>query len=325
MNNFQKSDFLDTIQANDNFLIISHVNPDGDTIGSALAIAHFLKRLNKKFVIINEHVIANKYLFLPLADQFITPDKISNRFDSIIAVDCADIKRIGEQVSNKIADTIKVFVNIDHHPTNDFYGTLNIIDSNAASTTLVIYNLFEQCDFELDYQIAVNLYTGLMTDTGSFKYGNTTAESHLVAAKLIDYGINVYDIADRILETNSINQLITIRESLATLEVHKTGKIAWITVVLDSNNENDKSSVEADVEGLVNYPRSIEGVEVAISFKLTNDNKIKVGLRSKKYVDVSKIAAAFDGGGHKRAAGCTIAAPLNIVKEKIIDEITKHI
>jgi len=322
MNNCQQNEFLDNIRANDNFLIISHVNPDGDTIGSALAIAHFLKRLNKKFVIINEHVIANKYLFLPLADQFITPDKISERFDTVIAVDCADIKRIGEKVSTKLADTIKLFINIDHHPTNDFYGTLNIIDANAASTTLVIYNLLKQCDFELDYQIAVNLYTGLMTDTGSFKYGNTTSQSHLVAAKLIDYGINVYDIADRILETNSINQLKTIRDSLATLEVDETGKIAWITVVLDCNHE---SFVENDVEGLVNYPRSIEGVEVAISFKLTNDNKVKVGLRSKKYVDVSKIAAAFDGGGHKRAAGCTIAAPLNIVKEKIIDEITKHI
>ncbi len=304
------------------FLIVSHVNPDGDTIGSALAMAYIVQHFGGTFELVNEGVIPSKYHFLPMADQIKRPADITSKYDKVIAVDCADKKRMGSQVLACVEAEPIILINIDHHPTNDLFGTINLIEPKAASTTLVIYHLIKYLGIDLDQNLALNLYTGLMTDTGSFKYSNTTEEVHLVTAELIRYGIDVYDVVDRIYETMSFAKLTLIKDALSTLQVDQTGKIAWITVKVD---RVDHSALADDLDGLVNYPRSIEGVEVAISFKVIDEHKTKVSFRSKKYVDVSKIAAGFGGGGHERAAGCTIDGALDVIMETIISEITNFI
>ncbi|OEF98648.1 DHH family phosphoesterase [Desulfuribacillus alkaliarsenatis] len=309
------------IKDNNNYLIVTHVNPDGDTIGGALAMAHMLEGLHKKFQIVNEDRIPNKYLFLPMADEIRMPAELEETIDVVITVDCADYKRIGTSLISRLSQLSIPIINIDHHPTNDEYGSINIIDEDAASTTYVIYNMCKMTGIDITYNMAINLYTGLMTDTGSFKYSNTSADVHRVASELIDIGIDVYEVAEKVFETNTLDNLLVLKNSLATLTVDETGKIASIEIVTD---EISQSQV-LESEGLVNYPRSIEGVEVAVSFKKIEQDKVKVGLRSKKYVDVSVIAQIFNGGGHKRASGCTIMDSIENVKKTVFNEIKKYV
>ena len=316
-----ENSIMETIKSHDNFLIVSHINPDGDTIGAALAMALILDQYGKTYQIVNESEIPEKYKFLPLTEQIKMPDQLQEVFSHIITVDCADEQRIGTGVKEKIDCNYQTWINIDHHPTNTDFGTVNLVDPHAASTTVIIYELMKKLELSFDYNISICLYTGLMTDTGSFKYSNTTAKVHMIAADLISYGIDVNDIFDRIYETMSLGKLRFLQSALATINVDQTGKIAWI----DLDMQKSSNSIVDDVDGLVDYPRGIEGVEVAIAFKIIETKKIKVSLRSKKYVDVSRIACEFNGGGHRRASGCMLAESLEVARNKIIQSIKKYI
>ncbi|OEH85861.1 hypothetical protein BHU72_03525 [Desulfuribacillus stibiiarsenatis] len=311
--------FTDFIKGKDNFLIVSHFNPDGDTLGSALAIANILDGFSKQYTLVNRDVVQEKYLFLPKATEVLLPESLVDQtFQYVITVDCADYQRIGDEVTKLLTPDVEI-LNIDHHPTNTNFGSSNIVEADAASTTFIIYNLCKKLEIPLNLDIALCLYTGLMTDTGSFQYSNTNSEVHSVAAELISYGINVYEVVENIFETSSVERMVVLKKSLNTLEIDSSGKIAWLEIIQELSTKSE------DIDGLVNYPRSIKGVEVAISFKQVHDGKVRVGLRSKKYVDVSLIAMKFQGGGHKRAAGCTIDGTVGEVKEVIVQEIKKYI
>lgn len=311
--------FGEVISKYDNFTIVTHVNPDGDTVGSALALAQILKRYNKTFQIVNEGEIPTKLQFLPLADTIIKSEHLQGNIENVITVDCADKRRVGDVLLNRMGSSGSILMNIDHHPTNDDYAQINIINPEAASTTMILYHLCKAIEIPFDEDLALCIYTGLMTDTGCFRYSNTNSDVHKVASELISYGINVYDIVDKIYETVPLHSIRTLKNSLDTLDVDDTGKIAWLIINLNDDEQN------TDTEGFINYPRSIEGIEVALTFKVIDEQAIKIGLRSKSYADVSQIAATFGGGGHKRAAGCTLTGSLEQVKNQVIAEIKKYI
>lgn len=312
--------FFEALDNHDDFLVVTHINPDGDTVGSALAVANYLRQRAKKFTLINEKSLTANYFALPLAGEFKTADEVNRKFDTIITLDCADIYRIGDRVRALFVDQPAVFINVDHHRTNDGFAILNIIDDQAASTTLVLYNLFKDADIVLNHDIAMCLYTGLVTDTGSFRNSNTDSQTHLMAADLLSYGVKANEVIDKIVEANSYTQLKVISDSLSTLTIEADGRVATIDVVIAP----EFSTSEESHDSLVNYPKSVEGVEVAIAYKPIEDNKVKLSFRAKNYVDVSTIAASFGGGGHIRAAGCTFSLDdysLEEVKKMVLAKV----
>ncbi|WP_040393601.1 DHH family phosphoesterase [Effusibacillus pohliae] len=296
----------DFLRRHDDFLLLTHVQPDGDALGSTLGFAHLLHMLGKRFTVAVEEPVPDRFRFLPLADAVRLAAEIPRPFASVVALDCGDLKRLGSCAALVAEDAC--LLNIDHHKTNDQFGQINLVDADAAATSQIVYNLARFMNVAIDRKMATCLYTGLLTDTGGFRYSNTTVEVHHMAADLLAHGVAPYDVAERALETLTWSQVQLIREGLAGLKRDDSGQIAWIAV----NREQlaRAGATDQDTEGLVAYARNIQGVEVGILFREQADGTIKVSLRSKRRVDVGEIALLFGGGGHARAAGCILEGPI---------------
>lgn len=305
----------------DHFLLLVHEKPDGDALGSVLAGAHLLKKLGKTVTLVNDDPIPHRFEFLPMADQFLLPEDVQETFDRVISFDCGDRKRLGR--AGRLIRDDALILNIDHHITNDRFGTENLVDLEAAATCQIVYKIAQELGLELDLDTATCLYTGLVTDTGGFRYSNTTEEVMLIGASLLKIGVQPYNVIDRVMETMTWPQVLLIREGLSTLERDENGKLAWITITTDLLNR--VQGCEEDVEGLVNYPRNVQGVEVGISFRERGDGRIKVSMRSKYVIDVGALAVEFGGGGHARAAGCSIEGNMAAVQERVLARVREEL
>ncbi len=282
-------------------LIASHENPDADTLGSALALYLFLKKKGKRVMVGCKDKVPHFLDFLPGANEVVRLP-VAEVFSLAIVVDASGFYRVNADV--------KAFkrVRIDHHIGGDFYGEYDYIDPEAPSTTALIYRLLCQWDRSaIDKDIAENLYSGLATDTGFFKYSNTTAETFQLAKELVELGAQPNWTYVNFAERESINKMKLISKVLGTLSLYEDGLVAGITIL--DRFFKETGCEYPDSEGLVNYPRSLEGVEVAYAIIEKPDEGIwKVSLRSKGKVDVAKVAEALGGGGHKYASGCKIKA-----------------
>lgn len=316
---------IDYINRSNDFIVTSHISPDGDNIGSTLSMYNSLKKLKKNVYYVLDDTPPKNLEFL-LKDVNILK---SNEFNidkfNIISLDCGDRKRIC--LSDEIKDKAQKIICIDHHASNDKYGDLNYIDTNASSTCELVYNVLvaynKKYNIDLiDENIATFLYTGLVTDTGNFMYSNTHPTSFDMAKNLLLKGAKKESIIQNIFQSNSANYYKLLGEALNTLDIIDN-KVACISI----NKEMLKRNIISfnDVDGITSYTRDIEGVEVGILLKEKKDNEIKVSLRSKSYVDVSKIAQSFGGGGHIKAAGCTIYDTIENAKKKIIESVLKTI
>ncbi|NLO88888.1 MAG: bifunctional oligoribonuclease/PAP phosphatase NrnA [Clostridia bacterium] len=300
--------------------VVSHTNPDGDAIGSTLALGLALENMGYNVQLVNQDNIPRIYSFLPGSDLI----RSSFLFipDTIILLDCSDISRVGI-LGDTISSSGRYIINIDHHVSNTFFGNANYIDTRAAATGEIIYNLINLLDCPINEEIATCLYTAIVTDTGSFQFENTTERTHIIAADLISKGIDLAIIRSFLWENIPPKSVKLQRKLLDTLEMDETQKIAWAVMPYEIYKEYE-SSLE-HIEGFVNYPKSIEGVEIGLFFKEIEPNKVKVGFRSKSKVDVNKLAQKFGGGGHKRAAGCILEAPLKEVIEQVVKEAQKTV
>ena len=316
---------IDYINRSNDFIVTSHISPDGDNIGSTLSMYNSLKKLKKNVYYVLDDTPPKNLEFL-LKDVNILK---SNEFNidkfNIISLDCGDRKRIC--LSDEIKDKAQKIICIDHHASNDKYGDFNYIDTNASSTCELVYNVLvaynKKYNIDLiDENIATFLYTGLVTDTGNFMYSNTHPTSFDMAKNLLLKGAKKENIIQNIFQSNSANYYKLLGEALNTLDIINN-KVACISITKEMLKRNIISF--NDVDGITSYTRDIEGVEVGILLKEKKDNEIKVSLRSKSYVDVSKIAQSFSGGGHIKAAGCTIYDTIENTKKKIIDSVLKTI
>lgn len=309
------------IRTNDRFLVAAHVNPDGDATSSTLAVGHILNQLGKSFTMINEGAIPRKFGILEGYSDILDYSRLSQdqspQFDCVISVDCADYCRIGA-VRSLFGDHIDL-LNIDHHPTNDGFGTVPLIQPHAASTTEVLYDLVRSLGIAWTRPLAECIYTGLLTDTGGFRYSNTTPKVMAIASEMLEYGVSGNHLADRFLERLTFSQVIILQKALSTLSFSDDKRIGWLSITLDDIRESGAEN--EDMDGLVNYPRNIEGVEVGILFKQVDDRSVKVSLRSAGKVDVARIAQSFGGGGHIRAAGCKMEGTLNETVAKVVREV----
>lgn len=294
--------------------IFPHVSADGDAIGSSLALALALKNAGKKVIVYLEENIPTVYRFLPgieLACFYDTQDEV---MDINIALDTGDVGRLGTR--GDAFFEAPCTINIDHHVTNTKFALLNFVDDMSASTGEIVYTLLKKLKFGIDRDIAACLYTAVSTDTGGFKYSNTTSETHRIASELLATGIDIGELSQRIFDNTTYTKLKLTQKAIELLELHENAKLA--AVAISQADLQATGAKDEDCDGIVNIGRSIEGVEVSVLVKEKNAEEVRVNLRSKTHVDVSEVAAAFGGGGHKRAAGCTVKGSLQEVKEQMI-------
>ncbi|CAM4252248.1 DHH family phosphoesterase [Saccharibacillus endophyticus] len=311
------------IEQHDDFLVVAHVQPDGDAVSSTLAVGWLLSRLGKTFTMINEGPIPQRMTYMEGSDQILDMSltERTRTYGNVICVDCADFKRVG-LVSEWMEEGANM-LNIDHHPTNDEYGTQTLIKADAAATAEILYDLVKLFDLGWDRNVAEMLYTGILTDTGGFRYSSTSPKVMQIASHLLELGVNGPDLADSLLEQLTKPQFDVLTLSLATLQMSENGKVAWVHVTPEHMVQAGASN--EDLEGIVNYPRNIQGVEVGVLFKVINENAVKASMRSAGKVDVAAIAAEFGGGGHVRAAGCRLEGTLEQVTALVIERIKQSL
>ena len=319
MNNFNEINKL--LQKNNNFLITSHVNLDGDGIGSELALYSILKKLKKKPIILNQDRLPKIYNFLPGSSKihYLKDNCIDTKnIDVGIVLDCSNVKRIGK--TYEIFKDIKTIINIDHHKSNENFGDLNYVDSSISSVGEIIYELIKSINIDLlDEKISTCLFAAIITDTGSFRYSNVSSETFKVVSDLTSKGIKPYLIANNIYNRNTYSGLKLLGEALSTLETNESNYVSWLTIT--RKMLNDTKAKDEEIEGIIDIATTLNNVEVSILFRETKDNKIKISFRSKGNFDVNKFAGKFKGGGHQNAAGCLWPGKLNEIKEKILSEL----
>jgi len=303
-------------------LIASHINPDGDAIGSLLAIGLALDSLNKKTVLFNESPIPAVYRFLPFIERIEHEIKDSYTFDTAVILDCGNIQRLGKFAAT--VSRIPVIINIDHHITNTRFGTCRLIDSSACSTAEIAYGIIKKMGIRINDAIATSIYTGILTDTGSFRFSNTNKTAFTICEEMIGCGVNPYEVARHVYGTYSLGRIRLLNLALDSIEISENRKLSMMTVTQDMIEET--GTQPEDVDGLINYVRRIEDVKLAAliheekmnSHHSNGFKNFRVSLRSNGSVDVAAIATSFGGGGHASAAGFDIETTLDEIKARII-------
>lgn len=311
-----------TIASNKRFLISTHVNPDPDALCSEVAVALFLKSLGKEVFIVNEEKIPERFQFLPGIKQVkALGGKVSLNYDVAITVDCGDLKRIG-----KVARLLKEgtpLINIDHHITNDFFGTINLVDPKASSTAEVLYDVFKYFKFSLNKTVAVNLFAGIMTDTGSFRYENTTDKTHRIAGELKSFNFSAVDLYQRFYEAIPLKDLKYFSQVISRFDTLCKGRVIVVEL---TKSQVKKFSEQFDLrDAIFKFLRQIEGVEAIIILTEAGFKETRINFRSSGRVDVAKIAAYFNGGGHKLASGCAIAKNIPLSRKDVLKQVNKQL
>jgi phosphoesterase RecJ-like protein len=311
------------IQQHDDFLVVSHIQPDGDAASSTYVMGFMLEQLGKSFTLINEGPMPAKFDYLWGSDLVVdfSKQEPDRQYHTVISVDCADFSRMGK-ISTLFDDRVEL-LNIDHHPTNDRFGTCHIIKHDAAATVQILYDLAMELKIALTLEFAECIYTGLLTDTGGFRYSNTSPQVLQIGANLLALGVQGSVIAEQVLERLTYSQIVLLQKALSTLDFSHNRQVAWLSVTLSDLEQTGTSS--EDLDGLVNYPRNVEGVEVGMLFKEKESGVVKVSLRSAGKVDVARIAKALGGGGHVRAAGCTLNGTLEQSIMIMVQEVGKEL
>ena len=310
---------------NSNHIIIaSHTNPDGDAIGSLIAMGLALDVLNKNITLYNESPIPSAYRFLPSVERIVRQIKGTNIYDTAIILDCADFQRIGEVSS--VVSRIPVIINIDHHITNTGFGNLHLIDTSACATAEIIYNLLIEMAFSINNSaIATSIYTGILTDTGSFRFSNTNKSAFAICEKMVEAGVDPYNVARHVYGRYSLGRIKLLNMALESIEISDNGKMSMM--ILTKGMLDETGTQPEDINGLINYAKNIEDVKVAVLIhELSNGKRVAekpnnyhVSLRSDGTVDVAAIASSFGGGGHNMAAGFSIESTLSYIKTQMLN------
>ena len=315
---------IESVKTARRILVSSHLDPDGDSIGSQLALKGWLMDLAKEVRIINQGKIPSKYLFLDeekAIEDFDSAKAIDWSADLIFVLECPNLERIGE--AKKLLKEGAKVINLDHHPDNSFFGDISYVDTQACALGEIIYELLIYSGYRLNKLTATQLYAAILTDTGRFRFSNTTPEALRIGAELIALGANPKEINNQIYYNNSNAALKLLGFLLLNLETSADGKIS--SLVIDQQTLEELKVSKEDTEGFVDYTIFLKGAEVGVLFTQKNDSKTKVSLRSQNSFDVSALARTFGGGGHRNAAGCTVDRDLNSTKELILKKIEEEL
>jgi phosphoesterase RecJ-like protein len=303
----------ETIDKGRRFLVTTHIDPDGDAVGSAFAACFALTGLGKDAAVYLRDSVPHRYRFLPkpAAVQHVLPE---NGYDAVIVVDCGDLTRVGD--GHASLKQKGLLVNIDHHAAGQAFGQINIIDERASSTAEILYLILKSLQVRFTSDIAVNLYTAVVTDTGSFRYENTTERAFSICEEMIGFGVSPAHVAAKVYENHPKERFQLLCLVLATMETAREDRIALAHITGDMFSRTRTNPEHA--EGFVEYLKEIDSVEVACLLRELGSGRYKVSMRSKERVDVASVARTFGGGGHRKAAGCTLEGDLATVKKILI-------
>lgn len=310
-------------------LLASHTSPDGDAIGSLIAMGLCLKALGKDATLYNQSPIPTVYRYLPSVSGIQNRVDDPERFETAVILDCGDLDRVGDLAGaiGRIPDV----VNIDHHVTNTRFGRFRLIDPTACATAEIVYRLIRRMEIPMVRAIATAIYTGIFTDTGSFRFSNTNRAAFSICEEMVSAGVDPYEVARHVYGTYSLGRIKLLNRALDSLEISDNGKLSLMTLTREMFEETGTRSEDGD--GLINYARFIEDVRIAVLIReYTNGeaasvgavtgrgvNRFHVSLRSDGSVDVGAIAAMFGGGGHRNAAGFNIVTGIGELKSGIFN------
>lgn len=305
-------EIVDVFQSHNRFIISGHEKPDGDCLGSQIALAELLKRWDKKVYLVNSDAPDPLYDFLPHLDWF-TTEPPEEPVDVGIVTDSGDISRTGSVAG--YLSSLDFLINLDHHPQNDSLGDINLVDPNFSCVGEIVYELYRHVDEPFSPETALALYVSLLTDTGSFRHANTHANSHRMAADLIEAGdLETYEIYRKIYEQETFESTRLLGEILSRIQ--QEGSVVWAEVPRDLFEETE--TTERDLNDVINYLRRIDTCEVAVLFRERPEGQIKINFRSKGNFDLLDIVTEFGGGGHQQAAGAMIDGELFDVRDRVI-------
>jgi len=300
------------------FAILGHVRPDGDALGSQLALALSLQQLGKEVRVWNEDGMLEKYSFLPRAELLTKPPSTPEVVDVAVALDTAIQNRLGTALP--AVRSAKIWINIDHHLSNPCYGDVVYVDPAAPATAEIVFRLIKSQGLPFNRDIAENLYAAISSDTGSFQYPQTSARTFEIAAELIRTGLDVGRLSQQLYENYPRRRLELLRELLRTMRFERGGRVASFS--LSSKTAAELGVLPEDNEGSIDHLRAIHGVIVAVFFEELADGKVRISMRSKSdVVNVCAICQKFGGGGHTLAAGARVRGTLDEVEEKVLEEI----
>ncbi len=309
-------EIADLIRESDSFIITSHIDPDGDAIGSQLALCSILKRLGKSVKVVSEDPVPDTYRFLEGAGEVINEE--TGPADVAVVVDAAALHRIG-WVEGIVKECGKV-VNIDHHQSNHNFGDLNLVVTRAGAAAEVVYNLSQVMGVEIEPGEAEAIYVGILSDTGCFRFPNTTSDTLRVAAALVDAGASPYHAGSEVFWKRTDSGLKLLSSALASIEVTNDGSIATMEITQRMYEETGASPRES--EGFANYPRSIKDVKVGVLIRETEQGHFRVSFRSREDFPIAEVAKSFGGGGHPTAAGCRMDGDIESVKARLRERIS---
>jgi bifunctional oligoribonuclease and PAP phosphatase NrnA len=317
------AEIAEALRGRQRFTLMSHVRPDGDALGCIIALGLSLREMGKEVTLWNEDGVADKFHYLPGWELVSKPPMEPVDLEVAVALDTATQVRLGTAL--KAVKSAKLWINIDHHISNEGYGDLSYIDATAPATGQILYELIDLAGFPLTPLIADNLFTAISTDTGSFQYPNTTARTYEIGAALIRAGVKVGELSQKMYESYPMRRIFLLRALLNVLKISCDGRVA--SFVLTQKLVDELGVQPEDNEGLIDTIRAIDGIIVAAFIEeLAGEDKVRISLRSKDpRVDVCKIAQQFRGGGHTLAAGARIRGTVTEVETRVLDAICHEI
>ncbi|MFO7558708.1 MAG: bifunctional oligoribonuclease/PAP phosphatase NrnA [Desulfobacterales bacterium] len=305
-------------------LLTSHVRPDGDALGAMISMGLALTALGKHVTLYNEDEVPKTFRFLPSSDTVVQHIDRFAAFDTAVVLDCGSLERVGDKATD--IGRIPVVINIDHHITNTGFGKYKIVDPSACATSEIVYRVIKQAGITLNRAMAFSIYTGIMTDTGSFRYSNTNREAFAICEEMVGLGVDPNFVASHVSVAYSLSRIKLLNMVLESIEVSDNGKLSIMALTQEMLNKT--GSKPEDLGRLINYARQIEDVKVAaLIFESQNgctdlpesSHQFHISLRSDGSVDVAGIAAAYGGGGHKSAAGFNVVSSLSEIKAEILN------
>ncbi|MDP8299865.1 MAG: bifunctional oligoribonuclease/PAP phosphatase NrnA [Candidatus Tantalella remota] len=321
MNKEDLKKVIEAIKERDSFLITAHVNPEGDSIGSQLAMWGMLTKMGKKAVLVDQDDVPYNIKFL--SGSGLVGKSVPEGFnvETVLILDCPVRERIGSLGGDPGEKTFTI--NIDHHVSNEFFADVNWVDPAASSVGEMVYVLAKEAGVEMDKDLAECLYAAIVTDTGMFNYDNTSQRTHDIAGELIALGVSPKKVRGEIYENKAVCDIRILGKVLSTLQLEGEGRVAHISLTAVMYAEEGADVVSTDE--FINYPRAVKGVEVAVFFKESPvfAKKVNVSFRSKGKTDVNRIASVFGGGGHPQASGCVLDCGLEEARKKVLKETVK--
>src|SRR5437773_88838 len=309
---------VDAIRARRRFVLSSHARPDGDSIGSQLAMAYALRALGKDVAVVNADAAQPPLMQFPGVPAIRIAPQVDGEFDAAIIMECSDLARTG------VGGLDRFFViNVDHHPGNTGFGQLNWFDSTAAACGEMVYTLVRALDVPLSLEIATHIYLAILTDTGSFHYSGISTRTFEICKETLEAGVDAVQVARKVYDSNNMGRLKLFGAVLSAMQIDRTGRIAIVHV--DHAMARAAGGSYEDTEGLVNLPLTVKEIEAVVFFKQEKDDEYRVSLRSKGTIDIGAVAKEFGGGGHKNAAGCTVRGPIESLQRQMIEKMERAI